>query len=84
MADVAPTAGYPADDAVRAERARRRMTQAQLAERLGWAPSTLADLEGGRRQVRLDDLPLLCEALDVSLRKLLADAPAAEVAKPRI
>jgi transcriptional regulator with XRE-family HTH domain len=79
-----PTLGDHAAAAVRAERARRRISQAELARRIGWSPSTLADLEGGRRQVRLDDLPLLCEALDVPLMKLLADADPAEIARLRL
>ncbi len=79
-----PTLGDHVAAAVRAERARRRLSQAALAERLGWSASTLADLEGGRRQVRLDDLPLLCDALDVPLLRLLADADPADVARLRL
>jgi hypothetical protein len=51
---------------------------------IGWASSTLADLEGGRRQVRLDDVPLLCNALDVGMLRLLADADPAEIAALRL
>lgn len=56
---------------VRAERARMRLTQRQLAERLGWSVGTLADLEAGRRRPAVDDLPRLCEALGVTLLDLL-------------
>jgi transcriptional regulator with XRE-family HTH domain len=56
---------------VRAERARLRLTQRQLAERLGWSVGTLADLEAGRRRPAVDDLPRLCAALDVTLIDLL-------------
>lgn len=56
---------------VRAERARMRVTQRQLAERLGWSVGTLADLEAGRRRPAVDDLPRLCEALGVTLLDLL-------------
>lgn len=59
---------------VRAERARVRMTQRQLAERLGWSVGTLADLEAGRRRPAVDDLPRLCAALNVTLVDLLARA----------
>lgn len=80
-AGMAPSLGDHFANAVRAERARRRITQAQLAASVGWAPSTLADLEGGRRQVRLDDVPLLCDALGVGMLRLLADADSADLAK---
>ena len=59
---------------VRAERARVRLTQRQLAERLGWSVGTLADLEAGRRRPAVDDLPRLCEAFGVRLVDLLARA----------
>lgn len=70
--------------AVRAERARRRMTQAQLAAAVGWSTTTVADLEGGRRQVRLDDVPLLCDALGVGMLRLLADADPDDLARLRL
>ncbi|HET9658532.1 MAG TPA: helix-turn-helix transcriptional regulator [Kineosporiaceae bacterium] len=59
---------------VRAERARMRITQRQLAERLGWSVGTLADLEAGRRRPAVDDLPRLCEALGVNLVDLFSRA----------
>lgn len=59
---------------VRAERARRRWSQADLAERLGWARSTVGDLESGRRKVTADDLPVLCLAFDVPLSDLARGA----------
>jgi transcriptional regulator with XRE-family HTH domain len=64
---------------VRAERARARLTQRQLAERLGWAVTTLADLEAGRRRPAVDDLPRLCEAFGVRLVDLLARADAEDL-----
>lgn len=56
---------------VRAERARMRLTQRQLAQRLDWSVGTLADLEAGRRRPAVDDLPRLCAALGVTLAELL-------------
>jgi transcriptional regulator with XRE-family HTH domain len=58
---------------IRAERARRRWKQAELAARLGvgWDQSKISDVEGGRREVRLGELPGFCRALDVPLLKLL-------------
>ena len=64
---------------VRAERARARLTQRQLAERLGWAVTTLADLEAGRRRPAVDDLPRLCEVFDIRLVDLLARADAEDL-----
>ena len=59
---------------VRGERARQRLRQADLAERLGWALSTVGDLESGKRRVGADDIPQLCEALGISLMDLLRGA----------
>lgn len=66
-----PRIGDVVAAAVRAERARHRWTQAQLAERLGWSVATLGDLEAGRRRPAVDDLPLFCEALGIGLVTLL-------------
>lgn len=60
--------------AVRAERARRRWTQAHLAQELGIALTTVAELEAGRRRVQVDDLPALCRVFDLPLAALLRDA----------
>lgn len=62
--------------AVRAERARRRWTQADLADRLGWGRSTVADLESGRRSVFADDLPVLCRAFEIPFAELVRGAEA--------
>ncbi|MBK8078490.1 MAG: helix-turn-helix transcriptional regulator [Kineosporiaceae bacterium] len=45
---------------VRAERARRRWTQAELGERVGWPRSSVSDVESGRRKLTADDLVALC------------------------
>lgn len=59
---------------VRAERARHRWTQTELAQRLGWATSTLGDLESGKRRVSADDLPTLCEVFEIDLIELVRRA----------
>ncbi len=55
---------------VRAERARRRWTQAELGERVGWPRSSVSDVESGRRKLTADDLVALCAAFEVTLIKL--------------
>lgn len=59
---------------VRAERARLGLTQVELAERLGWLQVTVSALETGRRAVQLDDIPLVCRALGVSVEQLVVGA----------
>lgn len=60
--------------AVRAERARRKWTQAELSERAGLSATTIGDLEQGKRAVRVDDLPKLCRAFGLSLATLVQGA----------
>ncbi len=74
-----PTLGDVVAAAVRAERARHRWTQEQLAKRLGWSVSTLGELEAGRRRPAVDDLPALCEALEVPLVELVRRADPEDV-----
>lgn len=74
MPGQTPTLGDAVAAAVRAERARLRWTQADLAQRLGWSVSTLGELESGRRRPAVDDLPLLCEAFGVPLVELVRRA----------
>jgi transcriptional regulator with XRE-family HTH domain len=62
---------------VRGERARRRWTQAQLAERLGWPRTSIHDVEIGRRRLDVDGLHALCEAFGIPLVELLRGAPPA-------
>jgi transcriptional regulator with XRE-family HTH domain len=69
-----PSLGDVIASNVRAERARRRWQQAELADRLGWGRSTVSDLEAGRRRVQADDLAPLCIAFNISLAKLIDGA----------
>jgi transcriptional regulator with XRE-family HTH domain len=65
---------------VRAERARRRWHQGELAERAGMSRTTLGDIEAGKRKVTADYLPGLCRALGVPLAALVAGADPDDVA----
>ena len=69
---------------VRAERARRRWGQADLAERLDWSRSTVGDLESGRRKVAADDLPELCGAFGISLAELVHGADQEDLDRLRL
>jgi ribosome-binding protein aMBF1 (putative translation factor) len=69
---------------VRAERSRRRWTQDQLADRLGWSRQVVTAVESGRRQLLVSDLPALCRAFDVPLIRLLTDAADVDVAALRL
>jgi transcriptional regulator with XRE-family HTH domain len=77
--DGMPTLGDRIAANVRGERARRRWTQGDLAERLGWSRSTVGDFESGRRKVTADDLPLLCEAFGFDLAELAHGADPADL-----
>ena len=59
------------------------MTQVQLAERLGIAQQTLAHYEVGRARIAADLLPVLAEALELSLDEMLIGEPAARPAGKR-
>jgi transcriptional regulator with XRE-family HTH domain len=59
---------------MRGWRARRRLTQADLGRALGLAARTVTDIEAARRPLTLDELPVVCEALGVTLVQLLDGA----------
>lgn len=69
---------------VRAERARLKLTQAELGERMGIAGFTVSDIETGRRAVTANDLPLLCEVFDVSLAELARRADPRDLSRLRL
>ena len=62
-----------------AERHRRRLRQADLADRINWSQSSVSALERGRRAADVDDLLALCRTLDVTLHDLLRGAPAEDL-----
>lgn len=53
---------------MRAERARKKWRQSDLAEALGVATSTVSEMESGRRKIGLDDLVPLCRVLEADMR----------------
>ena len=59
---------------VRAERARRRWSQQQLGELLGWSQSKVTAIESGQRKLSLDQAVELCKVFEVPLAKLLEGA----------
>jgi transcriptional regulator with XRE-family HTH domain len=68
---------------IRAERTRAGITQAQLAERMGWSEKTVARTEQGDRRLYFDEVPALCRALGVPLDRLLLDVDAEDLAALR-
>lgn len=50
-----------------------RLTQAELAARVGWPRDTLINLEHGRRPITVERLVQIAAALDVSPATLLVD-----------
>jgi transcriptional regulator with XRE-family HTH domain len=59
---------------VRAARARRRMTQEDLAADLGWVRPAVTRLEAGKRRLSVYEASALCAALGIDLRELLRGA----------
>lgn len=64
----------------RAERARAGLSQAQLAERLGWSQSRITAIESGTRNLYAHELAEVCRALGVPLRMLLVMADPEDLA----
>ena len=50
------------------------MTQAQLADLLGWPRTSIYDVEVGKRRLGLDDLVQLCNAFGLPLVELCRGA----------
>jgi transcriptional regulator with XRE-family HTH domain len=65
---------------VRAERHRHGWRQRDLAERMGWSVGMVSDTESGQRRIGVEDLPVLCRALEIPLSQLLHGADAADLA----
>lgn len=62
-------------NAVRSQRAIRHWTQADLAERLGWAQSSVSATEVGRKILRMDEVFELADAFDIPVFLMFRDAP---------
>jgi transcriptional regulator with XRE-family HTH domain len=54
------------------------MTQAELADRMGWARPTTSAVETGQRSILAHELPGICDALGVTLAELVQKAPEGE------
>lgn len=64
---------------VRAERARRKWRQEDLADRLGWSRGSIGHLESGRRRPAVADLPQLCRVFDIAMVDLFSGAEQADL-----
>lgn len=65
---------------IRAERARRRWSQAELGDRLGISQRTVSDVENGRA-VTVEELRDLCGVFGVTAAALLAGADPEDLRK---
>jgi transcriptional regulator with XRE-family HTH domain len=59
---------------VRAERARRGLSQSELGALLGWSQTKVSQVESGARRLYAHELPEVCTALEISLIRLLEGA----------
>jgi transcriptional regulator with XRE-family HTH domain len=59
---------------VRAERARRGLSQSELGAMLGWSQTKVSQVESGARRLYAHELPEVCSALEISLMRLLEGA----------
>jgi putative transcriptional regulator len=64
---------------VRAERARRKWRQEDLADRLGWSRGSIGHLESGRRRPAVADLPQLCRVFEIPVAALFVGADPADL-----
>jgi putative transcriptional regulator len=65
---------------VRAERARRKWRQEDLADLLGWSRGSIGHLESGRRRPAVADLPQLCRVFNISMLDLFSGADPEDLA----
>lgn len=56
---------------LKAIRALRGVTQAELAQSSGVSPTAIAEYETGKRDLRADTIRKLCEALGVQVRYIV-------------
>lgn len=66
---------------IRNYRMLRNLSQAQLAEEVGCAPSSVAMYETGKRQPDLDTIEAIADVLNVRMRDLIGDDSAEYIPK---
>lgn len=71
--DIAPLAPYVAAE-IRAEMARRHITSAALALRVGRPKQTVHRWTAGQTAIALDDIPLVCAAIGTGVDELMSAA----------
>jgi len=67
---------------LRAARAQRRVSQAELAERCGLSQGYIADLEGANRFPSVDSIERLCRALEIPPYRLFLLNESSELSAP--
>lgn len=58
---------------IRAERARRKLSQEALGSAMGLTRAVVSDIECGRRSVWAHELPALCRALNIDINTLFSN-----------
>lgn len=66
---------------LRANRADRKLTQKELAERSGLSQPTVSRILDNHRELKLEELAKICDGLEVSLEDVLAEANRLMIAK---
>jgi transcriptional regulator with XRE-family HTH domain len=64
--------------AVRAERERLGWSQERMAQEMQWERKTVSRIETGERDIGAHELPTICRALGVDLRRLTIEAEEAD------
>lgn len=59
---------------LRANRADRQISQVALAEKSGLSQPTVSRILSNERELKLEELVMICDGLDVRLRDVLAEA----------
>ncbi|MDQ1288518.1 MAG: helix-turn-helix transcriptional regulator [Actinomycetota bacterium] len=79
IADMSDALANVVARSVRAERARRGLSQTELGTRLGWSQTKVSQVESGARRIYAHELPEICSSLEISLLRLLEGANAEDL-----
>lgn len=60
-------------DRIRISRERQRLSQSELAKRIGKTQTAVSEYESGTRAIRITELPMLAEVLGVSMSYLVGE-----------